>query len=104
MGLGHPRVVITIEGSEEGDIDDLVFYMQKYKGELGNPDLVICLDSIAYNTSTLFVTSTLRGILAFDLKVQVANSNFHSGFSGVCPQSYYIMNQVLSLVVDFETQ
>ena len=42
--------MVTIEGSEEGEIDDLLFYMQKYKAELGNPDLVICLDSIANNT------------------------------------------------------
>ena len=50
LGLGHPRVVITIEGSEEGELADLIFYMEKYKGELGNPDLVICLDAIANNT------------------------------------------------------
>ena len=42
--------MVTIEGSEEGEIDDLLFYMQKHKAELGNPDLVICLDSIANNT------------------------------------------------------
>mmetsp|Transcript_29286 Transcript_29286/g.38998 ORF Transcript_29286/g.38998 Transcript_29286/m.38998 type:complete len:136 (+) Transcript_29286:273-680(+) len=69
LGLGHPRVIITIEGSEEGEIDDLLFYMQKHKAELGNPDVVICLDAIANNTSTIFVTSTLRGIVGFDLKV-----------------------------------
>lgn len=104
LGTGHPRVVITIEGSEEGEIDDLLFYMQKYKGELGNPDLVICLDSIANNTSSLFITSTLRGCLNFDLKVQTAKSNMHSGFSGPYPQPYYIMNQLLGRVINFETQ
>ena len=50
MGRGHPRVVITIEGSEEGDTADLYYYVKKHKSELGNPDLVICLDSIANNT------------------------------------------------------
>lgn len=64
LGLGHPRVVVTIEGSEEGEIDDLKFYMNKYKGELGNPSLVVCLDSIAYDTSHFFVTSTLRGCIS----------------------------------------
>ena len=64
LGLGHPRVVVTIEGSEEGEIDDLLFYIGKYKAELGSPDLVICLDSIAYDTSSFFVTSTLRGCIS----------------------------------------
>ena len=27
LGVGHPRIVVTIEGSEEGEIDDLLFYM-----------------------------------------------------------------------------
>ena len=57
LGLGHPRVVVT-------EIDDLKFYMKKYKGELGNPSLVVCLDSIAYDTSHFFVTSTLRGCIS----------------------------------------
>lgn len=104
LGRGHPRVIITIEGSEEGEIDDLLFYMKKYKGELGQPDLVICLDSIANNTTTLFMTSTLRGCLNFDLKVQTGDSNMHSGFSGPYPQPYPIMNQLLSRVLNFETQ
>ena len=31
-GLSHPRVVITIEGSEEGgSLDDLIHYMTTYK-------------------------------------------------------------------------
>lgn len=69
LGLGHPRCVITIEGSEEGEIEDLIFYMQKHVEELRNPELVICIDAVANNTSTIFVTSTLRGCLNFDLKV-----------------------------------
>jgi len=75
LGLGHPRVVVTIEGSEEGTTDDLIFYMQKYKGELGNPSLVICLDSGGIDTSTFFVTSTLRGIVS---KYQILGFNFFS--------------------------
>lgn len=104
LGLGHPRVVVTIEGSEEGEIDDLLFYMKKHKDELGSPDLVICLDAIANNTQSLFVTSTLRGIFNFDIKVQTGKSNMHSGFSGAFPQPYPIMNRLISRIFNFETQ
>lgn len=43
--------------------------MNKYKGEMGNPDLVICLDEDANNTESLFVTTSLRGVVTFDIKV-----------------------------------
>ena len=103
LGRGHPRIVITIEGSEEGEIHDLIFYMQKHKEELGNPDLVVCLDSIANNTETLFVTSTLRGCINFDVKVQTGKNNMHSGHSGAFPQPFYIINQLLGRVIDLNT-
>ena len=104
LGRGHPRIVITIEGSEEGEIHDLIFYMQKHKEELGNPDLVVCLDSIANNTETLFVTSTLRGCINFDVKVQTGKNNMHSGHSGAFPQPFYVINQLLGRVIDLNTQ
>ena len=59
--------------------------MQKYKSQLGNPDLVICLDAVALNDSTLFGTTTLRGIVAFDLTVKTGTNNIHSGDSGAYP-------------------
>ena len=60
-GLPHPRCVITIEGSEEGEIDDLVYYMAKYKDLLGSPDLVICLDAGGFSNQTLGIVTTLKG-------------------------------------------
>ena len=85
QGLPHPRCIITIEGSEEGEIDDLEHYMKKYKSKLGSPDLVICLDSVALTNEAFFITSTLRGCIAFDITIETASSNFHSGYSGAFP-------------------
>merc|ERR1712166_987184 len=31
LGKSHPRCIITIEGSEEGEIDDLIHYIKNYK-------------------------------------------------------------------------
>lgn len=67
LGLRHPRCTITIEGSEEGEIEDLIHYIKHYKQLLGSPDLIICLDSLAYTEDTLTVTNSLRGCLNFDL-------------------------------------
>ena len=35
QGSSHPRVVITIEGSEEGELFDLIHYMANYKDLMG---------------------------------------------------------------------
>ena len=70
-GMSHPRVVITIEGSEEGgSLEDLVYYMNTYKDSLiGNPSVVICLDSDAFKEDTLVVSSSLRGCLSKHLRL-----------------------------------
>jgi len=50
QGLPHPRVVITIEGSEEGgDTEDLIYYMSKYKdSHIKHVDAIVCLDTSAF--------------------------------------------------------
>ena len=80
--MKHPRVVITIEGSEEGEIYDLNFYLDKYKEDLGSPDIMFCLDAGSETTETVTITTSLRGFLQFDLKVTVAEDNLHSGIGG----------------------
>jgi len=59
--------VITIEGSEEGMIDDLLYYLENYKGLLGKPTIVVCLDSVSFTEETLTITSCLRGCITFDI-------------------------------------
>ena len=70
-GVPHPRIVITIEGSEEGgQTDDLIYYMTKYKDSLiGSPNTVICLDTSAFVENSLLISTSLRGGLVFDLSV-----------------------------------
>jgi hypothetical protein len=81
--------VITIEGSEGGEIDDLEYYMSTYKDDLASPDLVICLDSTAYTDKTISTTGSLRGCLNFDIKATVASNNCHSGMGGgIIPDPY----------------
>jgi hypothetical protein len=36
--------VIVIEGCEESGSPDLMYYIEKLKGDIGTPNLVICLD------------------------------------------------------------
>lgn len=103
-GSSHPRILITIEGSEEGELDDLIYYLAKYKHLLGSPGLVMCLDALAATYDTITVTTSLRGCLNFDLKVQTTDNHTHSGYSGIIPSAYMIAINQLSKVIDFNTQ
>ncbi|TNV79096.1 hypothetical protein FGO68_gene7249 [Halteria grandinella] len=104
-GLSHPRIVITIEGSEEGgNTEDLIYYLQTYKHLIGEPNTVICLDTSAFLEDTLAISSSLRGGCNFDLSVKVGEDNMHSGYSGIVPDPYIIAISLLSRIVDFKTQ
>ena len=99
LGLSHPRCTITIEGSEEGEIADLIHYMVHYKADLGKPDLIICLDAEAYTEDTLTVTNSLRGCLNFDLKATVGTNHCHSGVGGgIIPNSFQILTNLLQRI------
>lgn len=105
QGLPHPRVVITIEASEEGgDTDDLVYYMRTYKdSHIGQVDAIVCLDTSAFVQETLVVSSSLRGGFPFNLRVAVADENMHSGYSGIVPDPYLVALSLLQRVCNFET-
>jgi acetylornithine deacetylase/succinyl-diaminopimelate desuccinylase-like protein len=103
--LKHPRCVITIEGSEEGEIDDLIYYLNKYKDLLGNPTLVICLDAGGCSKDTLSITSSLRGCYNFNLKAKIAENSMHSGISGgVAPNPFHILTTIIGKICDPLTQ
>lgn len=66
--------------------------MEKIKPKMGNIDVVVCLDSGCGNYDQLWMTTTLRGMAAVCVKVQVLNEGVHSGdASGVVPSSFRVM-------------
>jgi acetylornithine deacetylase/succinyl-diaminopimelate desuccinylase-like protein len=103
--LPHPRVVITIEGNEEGgSLEDLIYYMKSYRDSLiGEPNVVICLDSDAFSEETLVISSSLRGCLIFDLQVEAFKENLHSGYSGIIPDPFIIATGLINRLIDFKS-
>jgi len=66
--------------------------MQKYSHKIGNPDLILVMDSGAGNYETMWLTNSLRGNIVFRLKVDVCKEGLHSGdASGIVPDSFRIM-------------
>ncbi len=71
QNIGHARVVVVIEFSEESGSPDLPPYVEHFEKLIGQPELVICLDSGAGNYDQFWSTTSLRGLIGGTLKVQV---------------------------------
>jgi acetylornithine deacetylase/succinyl-diaminopimelate desuccinylase-like protein len=100
----HARCVVVIEACEESGSYDLPFYIDHLAARIGNPSLVVCLDSGCGNYDQLWMTTSLRGIAAGTLKVEVLGEGVHSGdASGVVPSSFRILRQLLSRLEDEAT-
>jgi len=102
--VAHPRIVGLIETCEESGSPDLLSYIDVLKTRLGDVGLVICLDSGAGNYDQLWLTTSLRGMAAGVLKVEILTEGVHSGdASGLVPSSFRIMRHVLDRLEDSET-
>jgi acetylornithine deacetylase/succinyl-diaminopimelate desuccinylase-like protein len=104
QGVPHARCVIVIEACEESGSYDLPFYVEHLSARIGNPSLVVCLDSGCGNYDQLWLTTSLRGIAAGTLTVHILEEGVHSGdASGVVPSSFRILRQLLSRLEDETT-
>lgn len=100
----HPRLVTLIECCEESGSYDLPHYVDLLAPRIGTPGLVICLDSGCGNYEQLWTTTSLRGMLAGDLTVEILHEGVHSGdASGIVPSSFRIIRQLLARLEDPET-
>ncbi|NVK21172.1 MAG: M20 family metallopeptidase [Kangiellaceae bacterium] len=101
QGLAHARTVVLIEACEESGSYDLPFYIDQLRERIGEPSLVICLDSGAGNYEQLWCTMSLRGMASGTLTVEVLKEGIHSGYgSGVVPSSFRIIRQLLTRLED----
>jgi acetylornithine deacetylase/succinyl-diaminopimelate desuccinylase-like protein len=104
QGVPHARCVILIEACEESGSYDLPFYVDHLAERIGDPSLVICLDSGCGNYDQLWLTTSLRGVTAGVLRVDVLNEGVHSGdASGAVASSFRIVRELLSRLEDSST-
>src|SRR4029079_18649455 len=75
----HARIVIIIECCEESGSTDLPAYIELLADRIGTPRLVICLDSGCGNYEQLWMTTSLRGSIVGNLRVDVLNDSVHLG-------------------------
>jgi len=101
QGIERPRCVGLIETCEESGSYDLLPYVDALRGRLGKVDLVVCLDSGAGNYDQLWLTTSLRGLVTGELRVEVLDEGIHSGvYGGIAPSSFRIMRQLFERLED----
>ena len=104
QGTPHARIVVLIESQEESGSPDLERYVRHLAPRIGQPTLVVCLDSGCGNYDQLWMTTSLRGMIAGNLKVQILTEGVHSGdASGVVASTFRILRMVLSRIEDEQT-
>eukprot|EP01083_Nonionella_stella_P046907 125601_1 len=105
QGTKHCRMVITMEAGEESGSPDMIYWLDQLKDHIGtNVSLVICLDSGCGNYDQLWITPSLRGMMAGDLKVSMLREQLHSGEgSGVIADTARVHRMLLNRVEDVNT-
>jgi len=101
--IPHARCVVVIEACEESGSSDLPAHLERLGDRLGRPSLVIGLDSGCGNYRQLWCTTSLRGLIGGILKVEILTEGIHSGSSGIVPDSFRIVRQLLSRIEDEKT-
>lgn len=104
QGIAHARCVVVIEASEESGSPDLPAYMELIGPRIGDVGLIVCLDSGCGDYDRLWVTTSLRGLVGGNLRVEVLNEGVHSGdASGIVPSSFRILRQLISRIENQDT-
>jgi len=100
-GGSHRRCVALIEASEESGSPHLPAHLDALTDLLRDISLVICLDSGASDYDALWLTTSLRGLVSAELRVDVLERGMHSGMvSGPVPSSMRLLRQLLDRIED----
>jgi acetylornithine deacetylase/succinyl-diaminopimelate desuccinylase-like protein len=103
-GVAHAHCVGVIETCEESGSYDLPAYLDALRRRIGEVDFVVGLDSGCGDYERLWVTTSLRGLAAGTLGVDVLTEGVHSGdASGVVPSSFRIARKLLDRLEDSST-
>jgi len=97
----HTRCVVLTEAGEESGSPDLPAWVDDLSDRIGQPSLVVCLDSGCIDYDRMWVTTSLRGMVMGTLTVDIVTEGLHSGdASGMVPSSFRIARQLLDRVED----
>jgi acetylornithine deacetylase/succinyl-diaminopimelate desuccinylase-like protein len=99
-----PRIALILETEEESGSPNLVSLLKIASESIGDPDIMFCMDSGAFDYDSLWITSSLRGIVIIDATVEAGAAGYHSGeVGGIVPETFRIIRTLLDRLDDKET-
>jgi acetylornithine deacetylase/succinyl-diaminopimelate desuccinylase-like protein len=102
--IPHAHCVILIEACEESGSTDLPYYLDVLAERIGTPGLIVCLDAGCGDYQRLWCTTSLRGVVLGNLRVDALREAVHSGdASGIVPSTFRIVRALLSRLEDEKT-
>ena len=102
-GLQHDRFILFFETDEESASKDIPHYLAKFRDQIGDPELMLCLDTSSISEQHFSIASSMRGIINFDVSVKLIENGVHSGYSGIAASSFRVMRDVLDRLEDSKT-
>lgn len=95
---------MIVEGDEESGTGDVEKHVENLKERIGKPKIIFCLDSGTLDYERMWLTTSLRGFLAVQVKIDVLSQGVHSGASsGIVPNCFRILRQLLERLENQET-
>ena len=104
QGVPHPRCTMVLETEEESGSPNLLNLLALAKKQIGEADIVFCMDSGAFDYEKLWLTSALRGIACCNLTVEAGMQGYHSGeLGGIIPETFRVARELLNRIDDPKT-
>jgi acetylornithine deacetylase/succinyl-diaminopimelate desuccinylase-like protein len=104
VGGEHARCLVLIEASEESGSPDLPAHLEALGDRLGRLELIVALDSSSPSYDRLWLTTSLRGLIEADLRVEILREGQHSGVAGgAVPSTFRIARQLIERIEEAET-
>ena len=89
-------VTILIEGAEENGSQGLPEWVAANRDKL-SADIVLVCDTSMWNPATPAITTSLRGLAYFEVKVTCADRDLHSGFfGGAARNPIHVLSKIIA--------
>jgi acetylornithine deacetylase/succinyl-diaminopimelate desuccinylase-like protein len=75
------NITVILEGEEEIGSPSMPKFLKEYRNELA-ADFAIVADTWSIDDENIVITTALRGIIGFELKLKTAEHSIHSGYGG----------------------
>lgn len=103
LDVPRPRCVLFFETTEKSASAFLPRYLPELSEIVGEPDLIVFLESICADYDRIWYLTGYRGIVEGHLSVDAATKSAHSGGAGLAPSALGIAFTLLGRIADLST-